>query len=160
MDARWARRLVGGFVLVEQDEHARLPPGREQRGARPGRDPRRAVGKLPPRLSTSPLVHAGIEPDHAVELREPLRPPRRRFDIGRDHERAALRLLDPLEYLFLPTRSDQQRRTLVRRDATGTGGRSEEHTSELQSRLHLVCRLLLEKKNDPASHMLYIARLR
>src|SRR5207244_9099745 len=85
--------------------------------------PRRAVGQLPPRLSTSPLVHAGIEPDHAVELREPLRPPRRRFDIGRDHERAALRLLDPLEYLFLPTRSDQQRRTLVRRDARGAGGR-------------------------------------
>src|SRR2546429_3135011 len=27
--------------------------------------------------------------------------------------------------------------------------RSEEHTSELQSRLHLVCRLLLEKKKDP-----------
>src|SRR5690625_6140895 len=26
--------------------------------------------------------------------------------------------------------------------------RSEEHTSELQSRGHLVCRLLLEKKND------------
>src|SRR3989442_9646620 len=26
-------------------------------------------------------------------------------------------------------------------------GRSEEHTSELQSRPHLVCRLLLEKKN-------------
>src|SRR5687768_18265136 len=29
----------------------------------------------------------------------------------------------------------------------GAGLRSEEHTSELQSRLHLVCRLLLEKKN-------------
>src|SRR5690554_7691066 len=27
--------------------------------------------------------------------------------------------------------------------------RSEEHTSELQSRPHLVCRLLLEKKNTP-----------
>src|SRR2546428_8915761 len=27
-------------------------------------------------------------------------------------------------------------------------GRSEEHTSELQSRSDLVCRLLLEKKND------------
>ena len=26
--------------------------------------------------------------------------------------------------------------------------RSEEHTSELQSRLHLVCRLLLEKKKN------------
>src|SRR2546429_5316538 len=30
--------------------------------------------------------------------------------------------------------------------------RSEEHTSELQSRLHLVCRLLLEKKNIYVSH--------
>src|SRR2546422_6753489 len=30
----------------------------------------------------------------------------------------------------------------------GAGGRSEEHTSELQSRLHLVCRLLLEKKKQ------------
>src|SRR5687768_17819313 len=30
---------------------------------------------------------------------------------------------------------------------TCSGSRSEEHTSELQSRLHLVCRLLLEKKN-------------
>src|SRR2546429_1621605 len=29
--------------------------------------------------------------------------------------------------------------------------RSEEHTSELQSRLHLVCRLLLEKKNATAT---------
>src|SRR5436305_15218410 len=30
----------------------------------------------------------------------------------------------------------------------GSGRRSEEHTSELQSRPHLVCRLLLEKKNQ------------
>src|SRR3712207_7332680 len=29
----------------------------------------------------------------------------------------------------------------------GSGVRSEEHTSELQSRQYLVCRLLLEKKN-------------
>src|SRR2546428_6926701 len=29
-----------------------------------------------------------------------------------------------------------------------TGSRSEEHTSELQSRSDLVCRLLLEKKNN------------
>src|SRR2546422_6075506 len=34
---------------------------------------------------------------------------------------------------------------LVGQDAGGLE-RSEEHTSELQSRLHLVCRLLLEKK--------------
>src|SRR5687768_18235900 len=32
------------------------------------------------------------------------------------------------------------------RPAGKIGPRSEEHTSELQSRLHLVCRLLLEKK--------------
>src|SRR2546429_3694927 len=30
--------------------------------------------------------------------------------------------------------------------SSSEGSRSEEHTSELQSRLHLVCRLLLEKK--------------
>src|SRR2546422_4165334 len=32
--------------------------------------------------------------------------------------------------------------------------RSEEHTSELQSRLHLVCRLLLEKKKNDYTGML------
>src|SRR3989449_5253728 len=36
---------------------------------------------------------------------------------------------------------------------TNSGGtRSEEHTSELQSRLHLVCRLLLEKKKKDKDH--------
>src|SRR3989442_15976320 len=34
----------------------------------------------------------------------------------------------------------------VRAAAAGFQSRSEEHTSELQSRPHLVCRLLLEKK--------------
>src|SRR5687768_18318832 len=34
--------------------------------------------------------------------------------------------------------------------ALGLVPRSEEHTSELQSRLHLVCRLLLEKKKTDA----------
>src|SRR3712207_7023596 len=38
--------------------------------------------------------------------------------------------------------------TILRERWVGvTGGRSEEHTSELQSRQYLVCRLLLEKKN-------------
>src|SRR2546422_6350329 len=37
---------------------------------------------------------------------------------------------------------DERRLVLV------AGPRSEEHTSELQSRLHLVCRLLLEKKKN------------
>src|SRR2546429_6954563 len=34
--------------------------------------------------------------------------------------------------------------------------RSEEHTSELQSRLHLVCRLLLEKKKSTITNMRYV----
>src|SRR6266498_5384936 len=34
------------------------------------------------------------------------------------------------------------------RGVAAAGPRSEEHTSELQSRPHLVCRLLLEKKNN------------
>src|SRR2546429_3280170 len=34
--------------------------------------------------------------------------------------------------------------------------RSEEHTSELQSRLHLVCRLLLEKKKDIRTSYCYV----
>src|SRR5690348_18003547 len=42
-----------------------------------------------------------------------------------------------------------------RRNGEGTRGslspRSEEHTSELQSPVHLVCRLLLEKKNKKAN---------
>src|SRR5690554_7772243 len=72
--------------------------------------------------------------------------------------------LFPYTTLF---RSLPQRRRRAAADARGAGGRgcgcrrtaqdrvaalcefvrSEEHTSELQSRPHLVCRLLLEKKN-------------
>src|SRR5260370_31992877 len=37
-------------------------------------------------------------------------------------------------------------------DCLSTRGRSEEHTSELQSHLNLVCRLLLEKKKNPHPH--------
>src|SRR3712207_8943048 len=35
-------------------------------------------------------------------------------------------------------------------------GRSEEHTSELQSRQYLVCRLLLEKKKQPSVTLLLL----
>src|SRR6266487_5712757 len=47
-----------------------------------------------------------------------------------------------------PQRGDPQRRRSGRLLA---GRRSEEHTSELQSPVHLVCRLLLEKKKDPTT---------
>src|SRR2546422_4628934 len=47
-----------------------------------------------------------------------------------------------------PAQVDAECRVLEDRLRTGIlqPARSEEHTSELQSRLHLVCRLLLEKK--------------
>src|SRR5260370_20177797 len=59
--------------------------------------------------------------------------------------------LFPYTTLFRSALSPQQKRLfrgvfhwcLLNR----TQGRSEEHTSELQSHLNLVCRLLLEKKN-------------
>src|SRR3712207_9021005 len=38
------------------------------------------------------------------------------------------------------------------RTGRGRAGRSEEHTSELQSRQYLVCRLLLEKKKNNTRH--------
>src|SRR2546422_4966847 len=52
--------------------------------------------------------------------------------------REASRFLGGCEILPAPKNREASRTT--------RGNRSEEHTSELQSRLHLVCRLLLEKK--------------
>src|SRR2546430_10832335 len=42
----------------------------------------------------------------------------------------------------------QQCKALIRVGARSVRGRSEEHTSELQSQSNLVCRLLLEKKKN------------
>src|SRR3989449_6495769 len=44
---------------------------------------------------------------------------------------------------------------LVKLKGKGAVERSEEHTSELQSRLHLVCRLLLEKKKKTREFSTY-----
>src|SRR5215208_3550511 len=52
-----------------------------------------------------------------------------------------------------PARTRSSRR---RRRRGGTWPRSEEHTSELQSRGHLVCRLLLEKKKRNTSLLSFV----
>src|SRR3712207_8983204 len=54
-------------------------------------------------------------------------------------------LQDPALRVRQPAARDGLHRAEVRRE------RSEEHTSELQSRQYLVCRLLLEKKNQHQS---------
>src|SRR3712207_8920403 len=46
-----------------------------------------------------------------------------------------------------------RRRCDSRRRTGGCSPRSEEHTSELQSRQYLVCRLLLEKKKQSPPHL-------
>src|SRR2546422_2181913 len=50
--------------------------------------------------------------------------------------------------------------SLVAPGATRGATRSEEHTSELQSRLHLVCRLLLEKKKKNRGRHTHITSVR
>src|SRR3712207_7253532 len=89
--------------------------------------------RRPPRSTLFPYttlfrsdLDTGSDVRHAVDLRR-----------GKDpHDRHA-------------GRTDPDRAQLAARPATVPGpprGRSEEHTSELQSRQYLVCRLLLEKK--------------
>src|SRR2546422_7994862 len=59
-----------------------------------------------------------------------------------------------LVYSFLAPHEDHELSLLRLQGAPVSGStlRSEEHTSELQSRLHLVCRLLLEKKKKNRNH--------
>src|SRR5438105_9628329 len=66
--------------------------------------------------------------------------------------------LFPYTTLFRSDRGDRVRHSAVAQSDLGpapagsaaAGRRSEEHTSELQSRVDLVCRLLLEKKKEKA----------
>src|SRR3712207_9004591 len=74
---------------------------------------------------------------------------RRRLVPGEESERRLrLRLRNQLQHLIACPRACHWRKSAVSdRDRL----RSEEHTSELQSRQYLVCRLLLEKNKPAAS---------
>src|SRR3712207_8596999 len=74
--------------------------------------------------------------------RDPLRLRLRRDRVLRAHAR---RLGERVEVL-VPRRDALGRAADLLRGLAGPRARSEEHTSELQSRQYLVCRLLLEKK--------------
>src|SRR3712207_7505203 len=60
--------------------------------------------------------------------------------VGRARVREAVEPGEQIRRVWPPVRDDR------RRGAQRVDKRSEEHTSELQSRQYLVCRLLLEKK--------------
>src|SRR3712207_7598971 len=76
------------------------------------------------------------------------------FRSGHDAGRAmALSRGPDLGRAAAPSRRRDHARKNFRAPAPGTAvSRSEEHTSELQSRQYLVCRLLLEKKKDITCH--------
>src|SRR5438876_9625583 len=62
----------------------------------------------------------------------------------------------PISAICSPSRSCTVKRRAYRRTSrVSFTVRSEEHTSELQSPVHLVCRLLLEKKNKK-QHALFL----
>src|SRR3989442_6879866 len=63
---------------------------------------------------------------------------RRQGEVGDGHTPSVYRFCGRSHY-----------RGLLHRTTLRPSFRSEEHTSELQSRPHLVCRLLLEKKKKP-----------
>src|SRR5690625_617738 len=69
--------------------------------------------------------------------------------IGRiflDHMEEAIQVINHAKQV-VEEYTDPQRGTVRVGFPSSLASRSEEHTSELQSRGHLVCRLLLEKKN-------------
>src|SRR5690348_18132487 len=62
--------------------------------------------------------------------------------------------LFPYTTLFRSSRCDKPWSSHARHSSAARRSRSEEHTSELQSPVHLVCRLLLEKKKNKNSLIL------
>src|SRR2546422_7693562 len=90
------------------------------------------------------------------------RPPRSTLfpytTLFRSRSRAPPCLLPPPDPRSRAAETDRGREVLNETAGDHRPGsplRSEEHTSELQSRLHLVCRLLLEKKKqeeEPHAH--------
>src|SRR5438876_8413482 len=70
--------------------------------------------------------------------------------LFRSLDLAAKRQVGKVSLRFADVREvEAQHREPGARQAFAEQLRSEEHTSELQSPVHLVCRLLLEKKNKP-----------
>src|SRR3712207_7793684 len=92
--------------------------------------------RRPPRSTLFPYTTLFRSPTRRPRARRP-RPPRGEASRDDLRDRQAARAADPTKLLSSRPLADM---------AWVAGRRSEEHTSELQSRQYLVCRLLLEKK--------------
>src|SRR5438876_8440765 len=100
---------------------------------------RRVEARVTEHVSEAPgVIPPGPEAQHAEEVTDPLT--RRRAEV--DGNNAPTRLEDPAD-LRQPSPLHVVGQMVEHQTAQH---RSEEHTSELQSPVHLVCRLLLEKK--------------
>src|SRR2546428_4167666 len=95
------------------------------------------IAPFPPPLCFSRRLHRY----HRLHLR------RLGEEIERPHGRDAVGRAQPVQVAG-------QRGRVARDVDQSVDGRSEEHTSELQSRSDLVCRLLLEKKKKYRTHLL------
>src|SRR5207237_10685424 len=102
---------------------------------------------------------SGLPPRHRMARAHPAFPTRRSSDLGLyifDEPESALSPARQIEFLKLMRRMDEAGHcqvlmathspVLMAYPGATLLRRSEEHTSELQSHLNLVCRLLLEKK--------------
>src|SRR3712207_8293954 len=99
--------------------------------------------RRPPRSTLFPYTTL-FRSEHERRVRQPLADHRRHEvlvtgDADEEVEEVVLGQHERLRLVEGAEQVEDQR-------ALGRGPRSEEHTSELQSRQYLVCRLLLEKK--------------
>src|SRR5690554_7361359 len=67
------------------------------------------------------------------------------YKIPKDTEATALSYEDCMKLVEAAPKKATPKKAATKKAAPKKAARSEEHTSELQSRPHLVCRLLLEK---------------
>src|SRR5690625_6504393 len=106
------------------------------------------VDSLSPHTHKRYMHHYNFPPYSTGETGRVGSPKRREIGHGALAERALVPVLPGREEF--PYAIRQVSEALGSNGSTSMGSvRSEEHTSELQSRGHLVCRLLLEKKKRP-----------
>src|SRR5947199_3180781 len=108
-------------------------------------------GRTEPGLQTSSGGFVSERRSHAAPRRHLVLRAAAGVDRGGCGSFASLPWLPRRPPSWRETAVGTRRRRAKRGRKTGVAIRSEEHTSELQSLRHLVCRLLLEKKNARAS---------